>query len=124
MGWSLGYDSNWNRDIGYGVPAICDHPKCKEEIDRGLGHVCGGEPYGGEHGCGLFFCEKHLFYHSFRGDRPSFVCERCDKYKKPFKPKPNSLKWIRHKLLDPSWNDWRVTNPHEVKKLEEEIIAQ
>ena len=60
MGWSVGYDSKWERDIGYGVPAICDHPGCNKEIDRGLGYVCGGEPYGGEHGCGLFFCGEHL----------------------------------------------------------------
>ena len=31
MGWSIGYDNNWNRDIGYGVPAFCDHPKCDKE---------------------------------------------------------------------------------------------
>ena len=24
MGWQVGYDSKWQRDIGYGVPAICD----------------------------------------------------------------------------------------------------
>ena len=47
MGWSLGYDRNWKRDVGYGVPAICDDPECTEEIDRGLSYVCGGEPYGG-----------------------------------------------------------------------------
>src|SRR5690606_23075125 len=53
MGWAVGYDSNWNRDIGYGVPTTCDHPGCNEKIDRGLSYVCGDEPYGGEHGCGL-----------------------------------------------------------------------
>jgi len=47
MGWSIGFDSSWNRDIGYGVPAYCDHPKCSKKIDRGLSYVCGGEPYGG-----------------------------------------------------------------------------
>ncbi|HEV7521417.1 MAG TPA: hypothetical protein VGP89_09990, partial [Candidatus Angelobacter sp.] len=60
MGWSLGFDSNWQRDIGYGVPAYCDHPKCNKKIDRGLSYVCGGEPYGGELGCGLYFCSEHL----------------------------------------------------------------
>jgi hypothetical protein len=52
MGWSIGFDTTWNRDIGYGVPAICDRPGCGEAIDRGLSFVCGGEPYGGEKGCG------------------------------------------------------------------------
>lgn len=33
MGWSLGFDSNWNRWIGYGVPAYCDHP-CGEGIKK------------------------------------------------------------------------------------------
>ena len=28
MSWAVGYDSKWQRDIGYGVPSICDHPKC------------------------------------------------------------------------------------------------
>ena len=45
MGWEIGYDDNWERDIGYGVPAECDHPDC-QVIDRGLSYVCGGEPYG------------------------------------------------------------------------------
>jgi hypothetical protein len=48
MGWSIGYDSKWKRDIGYGVPAPCDLPGCDKEIDRGLAFVCGTEPYGGE----------------------------------------------------------------------------
>ena len=34
MGWSIGYDNTWNRDIGYGVPATCDHLGCAAEIDR------------------------------------------------------------------------------------------
>jgi hypothetical protein len=61
MGWAIGYDDNWDRDIGYGVPGECDAPGCHARIDRGLGYVCGGQPYGGEKGCGLFFCGKHLF---------------------------------------------------------------
>lgn len=40
MSWAVGYDTNWHRDIGYGVPAECDHPECTERIDRGLGYVC------------------------------------------------------------------------------------
>lgn len=60
MSWAIGFDEKWQRDIGYGVPAYCDHPGCKAEIDRGLPYVCGGEPYGGSNGCGLYFCEKHL----------------------------------------------------------------
>lgn len=33
MGWSIGYDNSWKRDIGYGVPAFCDHPGCMTSIN-------------------------------------------------------------------------------------------
>lgn len=56
MGWAIGYDAQWQRDIGYGVTAYCDHPRCNKTIDRGLSYVCGGEPYGGERGCGITRC--------------------------------------------------------------------
>jgi hypothetical protein len=72
MGWAIGYDTNWHRDVGYGVPAYCDHPDCQKIIDRGLSYVCGGDVYGGEHGCGLYFCEHHLFSGDF-----GLTCERC-----------------------------------------------
>ncbi len=117
MGWALGYDHNWGRDIGYGVPAYCDHPDCNEEIDRGLAYVCGSEPYGGERGCGLYFCPKHLLIHQTRQGFKG-LCERCaPRRKKPFAPKPDHPEWIKHKLTDPSWEQWRKENPGEVVKL-------
>lgn len=97
MGWSLGYDRRWKRDIGYGVPAWCDYPGCMEKIDRGLAHVCGGEPYGGENGCGLYFCEEHH----------GFFCERCLRNQQPFTPKPEHPEWLKFKATDPSWAEWR-----------------
>lgn len=102
MSWSLGYDTNWHRDIGYGVPARCDHPGCDEKIDRGLAHVCGGEPYGGEDGCGLYFCAKH---------GGGGLCERCEVGELPFEKTPDAPEWIEHKLTDESWADWRRLNP-------------
>lgn len=114
MSWSVGYDSSWKRDIGYGVPSICDHPDCNEEINRGLSYVCGGSPYGGDRGCGLFFCEKHR---AMRVRLPS-LCERCAPRKKePFEPKPDMQEWVQHKLTHESWQQWRDENPDEVKKL-------
>lgn len=98
MGWSVGYDEKWKRDIGYGVPAYCDHPGCDAEIDRGLAYVCGGEPYGGNTGCGLFFCEKH---------GGGTLCARCERKRKPFDPKPDHPRWTHHKATDPSWDEWR-----------------
>jgi hypothetical protein len=108
MGWSIGYDKHWDRDIGYGVPATCDHPGCNEEIDRGLSYVCGGKPYGGRYGCGLYFCSKHIggFTHK---------CERCQAKEKPFDPKPDVPEWINHKLTHESWAEWRAENSEWVK---------
>jgi hypothetical protein len=117
MSWAVGFDSQWDRDIGYGVPAYCDHPGCGKEIDRGLGYVCGGEPYGGEKGCGLFFCEEHLYYHTFRDGELKQVCHRCHKYKPPYKPTPDHSDWINHKLTHPGWEQWRQENP-EFEKLQ------
>lgn len=102
MSWSIGYDENWKRDIGHGVPAYCDHPECKAEIDRGLGYVCGGDLYGGEHGCGLYFCGNHLWHGT-----KAVVCARCLKGKEPFTPTPDHPTWTQHKMTDPSWQKWR-----------------
>jgi hypothetical protein len=108
MGWSIGFDSNWNRDIGYGVKAYCDSPKCNKVIDRGLAYVCSGQPRGGERGCGLYFCSEHLFFHTFR-DCPEEgpYCIRCCTYKDPYKPKPEHPDWIKWKMTDDSWAKWR-----------------
>lgn len=108
MGWSIGFDPNWKRDIGYGVPATCDHPGCGREIDRGLGYVCGGDVYGGEDGCGLFFCGDH---------GGGFTCERCNKGADPFEPTSDTAEWIDWKLTDESWARWRAENPDEVAAL-------
>lgn len=108
MGWSIGYDHNWKRDIGYGVIAYCDHPKCNETIDRGLGYVCGGRPYGGGDGCGLYFCSKHLVI-GFQGrEDANQLCPKCARYdKNPYKPKPEHPEWIQWKMTDLSWAKWR-----------------
>ena len=131
MGWSIGYDSKWRRDIGYGVPAICDYPRCHKNIDRGLAYVCGGELYGGEDGCGLFFCYSHLGY-AWRGpdedEMSPQLCERClhnfelgedrwEEYLSYFEPKSDVRKWIKWKLTDDSWADWRSRHPEEVKQM-------
>jgi hypothetical protein len=105
MGWSIGYDNNWKRDIGYGVPSICDHPGCTEKIDRGLSYVCGGEPYGGDDGCGLYFCTAH---------GGGCQCKQCEAGALPFEKTPDVPEWIAHKLTDEGWADWRRENPEWV----------
>lgn len=109
MGWSVGYDSNWKRDIGYGVPAICDFPGCGTAIDRGLAYVCGGEPYGGDDGCGLYFCGEHMLL----GGKHQ-QCVRCTRNQAPFDPTPDTREWIEWKLADESWGRWRDGNPEAV----------
>ncbi len=116
MGWSIGFDENWQRDIGYDVPAVCDHPKCNEHIHRGLAYVCGGGPYGESNieyrkdGCGLFFCYEHLNVEN--------RCPKCARYdKKPYKMKPDTAEWINWKLTDESWAEWRKENAKEVREM-------
>lgn len=118
MSWAVGYDFRWHRDIGYGVPAICDDPDCSEPIDRGLAYVCGGEPYGGDEGCGLYFCGEHL-YHAPLGAKgyTAQKCVQCCDGERAFTPKPDIERWVRHKLEDDSWQPWRAENPEEVEKL-------
>lgn len=69
MGWAFCGTDDMGREIGYGVPATCDHPGCDKEIDRGLAYCCGGM-HGGQgyydedlqtwFGCGRYFCAEHL----------------------------------------------------------------
>jgi hypothetical protein len=117
MGWQIGYDPHWKRDIGYGVPAICDRPRCGEAIDRGLSFVCGSDPYGGEKGCGLYFCGAHLTFIRAIGNRWVHVCGRCNKGRPPYEPTPDTAEWLSWKLADESWEPWRLENPAEVERI-------
>jgi hypothetical protein len=49
------------REAGYSVEATCDQEGCDEQIDRGLGYLCGRTPGGDEYGCGGYFCANHLY---------------------------------------------------------------
>lgn len=119
MGWSIGFDAGWDRDIGYGVPAFCDFPGCNEEIDRGLAHVCGSEPYGGGRGCGLYFCQKHLNYHIRLHAK---LCPRCERPgRAPYPAKPDAPEWVRFKLKDKSWAEWRKANHKKVREIRESL---
>jgi hypothetical protein len=122
VSWSIGYDETWNRDIGYGVPAKCDQPGCDQVIDRGLSHVCGGEPYGGAHGCGLFFCSGHLHVAGEERDHAP-LCSRCRRGSSPGQATPDIAEWINHKLTDDSWQQWRDENPDEVARLQTEVSS-
>src|SRR5687767_3270880 len=116
MTWSIGFDDSWQRDIGYGVPAYCDYPSCNNEIHRGLGYVCGSEPYGGDRGCGLFFCSEHIGCNS--------LCDHCNAQTgDTHGPKRDHPTWINHKLTHESWAQWRSENPDDVSRLEREAAG-
>ena len=62
MGWANCGNDSEGRPIGYAHEAICDHPRCNTEIDRGLAYACGGMH--GENGfdCAKYFCDEHLYW--------------------------------------------------------------
>lgn len=110
MSCGYGFDENWKRDIGYGVPSYCDHPECNRFIHRGLSFVCGSEPYDGEHGCGLYFCEEHRPVYYQHEDEIFMICDNCAEGKDPHEPSPEHPMWMGHKLTHESWSDWRSEN--------------
>lgn len=83
MGWSYGINPDrpeGDQGIGYSVVAKCDKPDCAAEIDRGVSYACGGEHFGGEYGCGGYFCPDHLKYEFDDKDNMSpQLCFECAK---------------------------------------------
>lgn len=121
MGWSIGTGQD-GRDIGYGVPALCDKPGCNEVINRGLDYCCGG--YWSDHGCGLYFCGSHQSYRTPRGeDNGVNLCPRCYRYRSPYEPKEDVEEWQHFKLEDESWATWRSENPELVEKYRATVAA-
>lgn len=120
MGWAVGFSLRHDRDIGYGVPCLCEHPDCHKRIHRGLAYVCGGDVEGGEHGCGMFFCDDHRY---IAGDKRSnaSLCKRCRYGHKPYPLKPDVIEWVRWKLQDRSWAKWREAYPDKVKAMRERL---
>ena len=80
MGWgNCGTDSE-DRPIGYNFEAICDHPECNKEIDRGLSYACGDMHGTTEAGCEKYFCEDHRNnYVRITEDEADveLICDQC-----------------------------------------------
>lgn len=74
MGWEFCGKRRNGDDIGYGVPAKCEHPGCSKEIDRGIAHACGGTHGDTEISCDKYFCAEHLVFCPVSA---MFVCEEC-----------------------------------------------
>lgn len=134
MGYSVYFSDKNNRWQGYGVPAYCDHPGCKNEIDRGMGYVCCDNQ---DHtaSCGGFYCEEHKYLLIYQDDLENMSDEElkqlgidsreeqardeddgiiCCAHKPiEFKELPS---WLKHVLTDDSWEEWRNEEPESVKK--------
>ena len=82
MGWAGPMPNAEGRMVGYAVEATCDADHCDAKIDRGLAYVCGGMHDGDEHGCGHYFCYKHLL---MGVGLPAQLCTPCaEQYRKDY----------------------------------------
>lgn len=127
MGWAIGFVGG--RDVGYGVPCTCEYPSCKKKIDRGLSYACGDFPGDTEFGCNGFFCEKHMFSYEDEYGKRHQACDVCvynhslpedapyTDHKYHYPEKPDRPIWLRWKLKDKSWAQWREENPAKVEKI-------
>lgn len=92
MGWGdCGKNHKTGDMMGYCYPGVCSQSGCLKEINHGLSYVCGGMHEGGDSGCGLYFCDKHLSIYEeiyddeldiniFIGGPSERLCEECVKY--------------------------------------------
>lgn len=76
MGWGNCGEDSQGRPIGYCHEGICDEPRCKKEIDRGLSYACGGMHGEADFYCEKYFCSKHLI---FLCTEKQYVCRDCYK---------------------------------------------
>ncbi|OTG87924.1 hypothetical protein [Acinetobacter sp. ANC 3813] len=128
------YTSEKNgREQGHGVPAVCDHPDCTNEIDRGMGHLCFENP-NIEASCGGFYCSDHsdlsvtITEDEFDGLDDDEALELAQSYgldevpvfdedgyfyicnHKPIEYK-ESRKWLQFIHDDESWQTWLEKEP-------------
>lgn len=77
MSWAFGQNSQ-GKTIGYSVRAVCEHPGCEKQIDRGLSFACGGEHEDDYFCCDGYFCGEHLRSVERADNGESIgVCESC-----------------------------------------------
>jgi len=80
MGWAHCGNDTEGRLIGYAIEALCDHPGCTKEIDRGLDFACGGMHGELDHACEKYFCWDHRFFIAvdcIAEESGGYVCDKC-----------------------------------------------
>lgn len=79
MGWGNCGEDSKGRPIGYSFEATCDHPGCKNKIDRGLSYACGQmHGYNGGYDCDGYFCGEHCQnYVDLLDGEMLMVCDGC-----------------------------------------------
>lgn len=143
MGYGLYFSDKNNRFQGYNMHAYCDHPGCKNEIDRGMGYACCDNP---EHtaSCGGFYCEEHkhqLVYQDELEDMSDEDLKRlgidsreeqahdeddgiiCCTHKPIEKDKEHPT-WLKHVLTDETWQEWREKESEMAKHYQELLDNQ
>lgn len=143
MSWAIGFSENQNRDVGYAVPAICDHPGCTAEIDRGIAYMCCEISPDHHATCGGFYCAYHresyiygdelddmdeseLEAHNIDKDSDA-VAEAIDDgdivkcLHEPIEKGKENAAWLEHCLKDETWQDWRNENPAMVTAYQEAL---
>ena len=142
MSWVVGFNQEQGRHIGYGVLAICDHPDCTVEIDRGLVYMCCENPHPSP-SCGGFYCAEHRDNYIYGDEIDDMddaelealgidvesqavfdAVENADIVRcrhSPIQPNKESASWLQHVIEDDTWSKWREENPEKVIAYQEAI---
>ena len=134
MSWCIGFSKEQNRDVGYGVPAICDHPGCSNAINRGIGYLC-CEDISHVASCQGYFCEDHRHNYTLGDELEDMEPEELEELEElgvniddpetqlriaegdiirchhQAIERKESAVWLEHCLTDDSWETWRNQNP-------------
>ena len=145
MSWVIGFNSEQKRHIGYGVLAICDHPECTVEIDRGLGYMC-GEGFNHNASCHGYFCAEHRENYVYGDEIDDMQGEELEALgidpeskevydavengdivrcrHEPIQPNKESASWLEWVLSEDSWAKWREENPKKVAAYQDALKSK
>lgn len=145
MGYSI-FDQVINgveRDAGYGVIALCDHPNCTAVIDRGMGYAC-CDAIHHDGSCGGFYCSEHIMLWSviskdeFEGLDDKEIQKLLEQYGLSDQYSPSNMPefneceqfnhcqhepiqsktaqgWVDWIKKDDSWGKWRELYPEKLQ---------